>query len=199
MRTCRGATILVLSFASALAAGAQQAKGAATPAFSAAAEAQEFDFLVGQWELVVTPKATTLSARIHGAPRLLGTWKAWKALDGFGIEDEMRIVDGSGNPISLSHAVRVYNVGEHRWQTNALDVYRARFTSSHGLWAGAAMSLSGQTTDAEGKALHTRSRFFDIKPTGFRFQQDRSSDGGKTWDEGVLKIVAKRVAAVAPR
>jgi hypothetical protein len=44
-----------------------------------------------------------------------------------------------------------------------------------------------------------RSRFHAITPTSFRFQQDRSSDNGRTWADGVLKIEAKRVAATAPR
>jgi hypothetical protein len=61
------------------------------------------------------------------------------------------------------------------------------------------MTQSGQGTDAEGKPYLTRTRFTEIGPTSFRMQLDRSADGGKTWDEGVLKIEAKRVAAVAPR
>ena len=49
-------------------------------------EATQFDFLIGQWDLVAKPAATTLAMRIHGAPRFVGSWKAWRAFDGFGIE-----------------------------------------------------------------------------------------------------------------
>ena len=77
-------------------------------------EATQFDFLVGQWDLVVKPTVNTLAARIHGAPKMLGSWKAWRALDGWGVEDELRITDATGNPRSLSHAVRFYDATAKR-------------------------------------------------------------------------------------
>jgi hypothetical protein len=61
------------------------------------------------------------------------------------------------------------------------------------------MNQSSRGTDEQGKAYLTRTRFYDITPTSFRFRQDRSSDEGKTWTEGILAIEAKRVAASAPR
>jgi hypothetical protein len=61
------------------------------------------------------------------------------------------------------------------------------------------MRIDASGTDADGRAFVSRSRFHDIGPSGFRFQQDRSYDDGRTWTEGHLRIVAKRVAAIAPR
>src|SRR5437764_1451564 len=81
-----------------LAAAQHGTPGASRPAAAPPTEASQFDFLLGQWELTVMPKVSSLAAAIHGAPRLLGTWKGWRAMDGYGIEDELRIVDGSGNP-----------------------------------------------------------------------------------------------------
>lgn len=169
------------------------------PAFTAPREAAQFDFLIGQWELTVTPKVSGLAAKIHGAPRLLGTWKAWKAFDGFGIEDELRIIDASGNPSALSHALRMYDATAQRWTTTSLDVYRTRFSTATAEWKNGEMVSTSNTTDAEGKPIVVRSRFHAITPGGFRFQQDRSADAGRTWNEGVLKIEAKRVATAAPR
>jgi hypothetical protein len=130
---------------------------------------------------------------------LLGTWKAWRAFDGFGIEDELRIMDRSGNPSSLSHALRAYSAAERRWNTTGLDIYRGRVSQSIAEWKNGEMIVSGRGTDTEGKPTLVRSRFTGITANGFRFEQDRSSDDGKTWEEGVLKIEAKRVAAAAPR
>ncbi len=162
-------------------------------------EASQFAFLVGQWEVTVTPKNTSLAARIHGAPRFGGTWKAWKAFDGFGIEDELRVTDRSGNPNALVHAMRSYDATKGRWTQSMLDVYRGRFTSAEGSWANGEMTMTSAGTDAEGKPALTRSRFYEITPTAFKYQSDRSTDGGRTWDTAVLRIDAKRVAAVAPR
>jgi hypothetical protein len=178
---------------------AGQPGGGAAPARPAPAEATQFDFLVGQWELVVRPKQTSLAARLHGSPKLIGNWKAWRALDGWGIEDELRIVDGSGNPMSLAHSVRAFDPTAKRWTQSTLDVFRSRFSVASAEWRNGQLEIAGRGTDPEGRPYLTRTRFFEITANGFRWQQDRSVDDGKTWDEGVLRIEAKRVAAAAPR
>lgn len=180
-----------------LTALAQQVDTAAgTAVGTAPAESRQFDFLLGQWELEVHPKVSGLAAMIHGAPRLVGTWKAWRAADGLGIEDEMRIVDGSGNPISLNRAQRSYVPAEGLWKISGHDVTRGRSSDSTGKWLGGEMHVDGQFTDADGKTL-TRTRYYGITADSFHMQQDRSSDNGQSWEEGSLTIDAKRVAATA--
>ena len=78
------------------AAIAQHSGGGAPPPPVAPKEGTQFDFLVGQWELIGQPQATTLAQRIHGVSKLPGTWKAWRAMDGWGIQDELRLTDPSG-------------------------------------------------------------------------------------------------------
>jgi hypothetical protein len=197
----RIAHVLILSVMSAVPLTAQH-PGRATPAVPATGvpvEAAQFDFLIGQWDLVVKPKASGLAARIHGAPRLLGTWKAWKALDGRGVQDELRIVDASGNPSALSLAVRVWSAADRRWNATSVDAYRGRVSTSSATWSGSVMEASGKGFDPAGAAVTTRTRFTAITPSSFRFTQDRSADEGRTWEEGVLVIEAKRVSATAPR
>jgi hypothetical protein len=162
-------------------------------------EARQHDFLVGQWELVVKVPAVGLAQKIHGTPRLAGTWKAWRAFDGFGIEDELRITDAAGNPLSLSHAMRYYDRAARSWNVTLLDVYRGKVSAATAEWKDGRMTQSSRGTDQEGKPALIRSRFFDITPTSFRWQQDRSTDEGKTWKEGTLRVEAKRVAPAAPR
>ena len=188
------AMILTLSSA----AHAQHGSSAA-PVRSAPAEAKQFGFLIGQFDLVVKPAASGLAQRIHGVPKLVGTWKGWRALDGFGIEDELRITDASGNPKAYSHAVRYYDGTARHWIASSIDVNRGVFTNSTAEWHDNVLTATSRGTDGEGKAYLTRSRYTDITPASFTFRQDRSPDGGKTWDEGVLTIEAKRVAAAAPR
>ena len=169
------------------------------PSVAAPKEAAQFYFMVGQWEIDLTPKVSGLAAMVHGAPRLTGTWKAWRAFDGFGIDDELRVVDASGNPVALSHAMRVYDAKARRWSVQSLDVYRAGFAQSSGQWQDGEMRTNGSGNTPEGKPSLTRTRYYDISPERFRMRQDRSTDNGATWEEGVIAIEARRVAAKAPR
>lgn len=191
--------LLALAAMPSLLVAQQHSGGSAPRSQSAPAEARQFDFLIGQWDLTVKPLVNSLAAKIHGAPRMLGTWKAWRAFDGWGVEDELRIIDGSGNPASLSHALRVYDPNTKQWAQTVLDVYRTKFSSVNAEWTGTEMTMTSKGTDAEGKPTLLRTRFFNITPTSFQWQQDRSTDDGKKWTEGTLKIDAKRVAATAPR
>jgi hypothetical protein len=190
--------VLAALAAAPIAAAAQHAGGSPAPSTVAPREASQFDFLIGQWQLEVRPAISSLAARIHGVPKLIGTWKAWRAVDGFGIEDELRISDESGNPKTLAHAVRVYDAAARRWTTSTLDVYRAVFGTSTGEWAENQMTATLRGTDKDGKPSMTRTRFSDITPTSFKFIQERSSDDGRTWTE-TLRIQAKRSAATAAR
>jgi hypothetical protein len=181
-------------------AAAQHGAGGTGPALrSAPPEAAQFDFLIGQWELSATPRATSLAARIHGVPKLSGTWKAWRALDGWGIEDEMKLIDGSGNPRVFVHTVRVYSASAKRWNGNTLDVRGASFTAASAEWRNGQMLVSASGTDPDGRPFLSRTRFHDITRDAFRVRQDRSYDNGKSWTEGVLRIEARRVSATAAR
>lgn len=173
--------------------------GGPPPALTPAKEAHQFDFLVGQWELVVTPKVSSLAAKIHGAPKFLGTWKAWRAVDGFGVEDELRIVDRSGNPSSLLQTLRVYNSTDGKWALTGIEAYRGRTSNAAAEWKNNEMVTTSQGTDEAGKPYVGRTRFFDITTNAFKYQQVRSYDGGKTWSDALVRIEAKRVAATAPR
>jgi len=194
-----GSSIALLSLIAIPSVSLAQHGGGGQPVIrSAPAAASQYNFLVGQWELDVRPLVTGL-ARIHGTPKFIGTWKAWRAFDGWGIEDEMKIADASGNPSTFTHSMRVYDANAQRWNVNALDVYNQKFTSATGIWSGREMNQSSSGTDAEGKAYMARTRVYDITPNSFKWQQDRSTDGGRTWTEGTLRIEAKRVSAAANR
>lgn len=189
---------IVLAFLMSPSVALSQHGGGAPAVKTPPREASQFNFLVGQWELSVTPAASSLAQRIHGTPKLLGIWKAWRALDGFGIEDELRITDNSGNPMSLTHSVRFYDGAARRWKTSTVDVYRGAFISAAAEMRGSEMLTSSQGTDTEGKPYLSRGRYTSISANGFRFVQQRSTDNGKTWKDN-LTIDAKRVAATAAR
>lgn len=179
-------------------ADAQHSAGA-QPAAALPAEARQFDFLIGQWEVELTPKVNGLVAMIHGTPRLLGTWKAWPAFDGLGIDDELRVTDGSGNPVLLSHSMRIFDPQKQRWAISALDVYRARFSTAVAIGQGEEIFVGGSGSDGEGRPYRSRSRFHAINQDSFEMQQDRSFDAGASWEEAAVVVVARRVASAATR
>jgi len=168
----------------------------------APAEAKQFSFLVGQWELDVRPVMSALAQAVHGQTKYVGTWKAWPALDGWGVVDELRMSDESGNPKSFTHTVRTYDATLKHWNSATLDVYHGAFLNTVGESKssrdGQEVVVTGSSIDAQGVAYLTRMRFYDIKPNGFRADSERSTDSGKTWT-ATRRIVAKRIAASAPR
>lgn len=199
----------VPSFMAVLAAGAvaiaparsaAQHEGAAQAlATKAPAEASQYQFLVGEWSIAIKMQASGLAQKMHGVPKLHGTWKAWRALDGWGVEDELRIVDASGNPIALTHFVRLYDAAGRHWLVNAMDAYRGKATGSVAEWKGGEMVSTSEGIDQDGKKYLSRVRISGITPTSFKYSQDRSFDGGAKWDEGVLTMEAVRTAATAAR
>jgi hypothetical protein len=191
-----------LSFAGAIALSpitllAQHDAGGAPPVARAPREASQYDFLQGQWSLVIMPKVSGLVARIHGVPKLHGSWKGSRALDGWGMEDELRIVDDAGNPIAYSHFVRIYDADAKHWIVNAIDVYRQKATTYTAQLQGSEMLSVAEGLDPEGKPYRTRTHITDITASGFHFSQDISHDGGATWDEGHLVMDAKRATGAA--
>jgi hypothetical protein len=182
-------------FVAPAAAVAQHGGIAVAPAGSVPREVSQYDFLVGDWDLTVEVPPSSFAARIHGMPKLVGTWKARRALDGWGLEDDLRITDEAGNPAALLHSVRYYDRNVKHWVISSLDVYRGGFRTGSADWRGNFMLLGGNGTGPDGKPYVTRTRIYDITPTSFKFQQDRSDDGGKSWQEGTLKIAAKRVGS----
>lgn len=173
---------------------------AAAPRASVPAEARQFDFLLGEWRLSVTGRVSGLAARIHGIPKLAGTWKAWRLPDGSGIEDEVRVTDESGNPRSASHAVRTYDAKSRKWRSTSVDVNSGVSISSTAEWSGGTMTVTSPSADGAGKPYpyRTRVRYTAITPTSFHFVQERSYDDSKTWDT-YLTIEATRVAAPGTR
>lgn len=191
----RPALVIFVSLVVPIVAAAQHGEGGAAPPVAAPREAAQFDFLVGAWDLDVRPQVSSIAALVHGAPKLKGTWKAARAFDGFGVEDELRITDSNGTPRSLSQCMRIYDASTQRWNQTTLDVYRARFTAGTATWTNGVMTATAPGKDADGKAIIGRVRFSDISTKGFKFTQDRSYDGGKTWSEPTLLITARRAGA----
>ena len=190
---------VIASLACAPSLAAQHAGANAASPTVAPKEGAQFDFLIGQWEVVAKPLAKTLGQRIHGVQKLPGVWKAWRALDGWGIEDELRLTDASGNPRLLTHTIRYFDSSARKWSLSAIDVYKGIVSASAAELKGKQMLVSGQGKEADGGAYLSRGMFTNITAQTFTYRLDRSYDSGKTWTEGFTTIEAKRTAATASR
>jgi hypothetical protein len=157
--------------------------------------ANGFDFMLGTWKLDVRVKVSGLAALIHGAPKLSGTLTVRRTPEG--MEDELAVVDASGNPRSTRRSRRVYDATSARWNITNIGAYHGREGSAQGRQEASEMRVDGSYAEGGEKTL-TRSRYFAITADAFRYTQDRSSDNGASWDEGVFAYDAKRIAAAAP-
>lgn len=159
---------------------------------NAAPEAGQFDFLLGQWSVSGELKVSGLVALIHGQPKLAGSWKAWRAADGRGVEDDLKLTDASGNPISSVHFTRIYSRDENCWKISGRDTNRGSLPPATARWQGDELLSMGSGADQEGKRYQSRTHYLAITPVSFRMVQDRSYDEGKTWETAVVTLNARR-------
>lgn len=187
----RYAFIVALSLGFATLASQAVAADAGVQA-STAPEFHQFDFLLGQWQVKGEVKVSGLVALIHGTPKLAGRWKAWRNPDSKRIEDELRLTDTSGNPLSSVHSTRTFSHDENCWKITGLDVLDGHAQTSTGYWQDGEMVMIGGGTDHEGRRYQSRTHFNAITSTDFRMVQDRSYDEGKTWEMAYLTLDASR-------
>jgi len=154
----------------------------------------QFDFLIGEWDVVATPKVSSLAALVHGVPKLRGTWKAHRTADG-SIEDELRITDESGNPRSLLRTVRRFDARLNQWTLTETDALRNKTTEWESISGTNEIISTTRALDGEGTAYVARVRIIMRSAEEFQSSQERSYDGGKIWSEPRLTIEARRRAS----
>ena len=187
--------VLILAATAPSVASAQHVSKAVALAKRTPKEVSQYDFLVGEWELLVKPAAVGLMQKMHGVPNLRGTWKATRTADGLGIEDVLRIVDRSGNPVAVTRFVRTYDDAAKHWAITAADSVHGKVTKATAEWMRTEMVTIGDASDEDGKKFISRARISGPTPTSFKYMQDRSYDGGATWGEVVLTIYAQRTTS----
>ena len=159
---------------------------------AAAPEERQFDFLIGQWKVSGEAKTNGLLALIHGTPKLVGSWKAWRVADGHGIEDELTLTDASGNPASAVHFTRTFSREENCWKISSRNTYNGSAPPATARWQGDEMLVMGSGASPEGKRYRNRTHFAAITPVSFRMVQDRSYDEGKTWEAASVTLDVRR-------
>lgn len=162
-------------------------------AYAAVPEARQFDFLVGQWQVSGEAKVSGAMALFHGRPKLAGSWKGWRRADGEGIEDELTLTDASGTLLSAVHFTRTFSREENAWIISGRDSRKGGApTPATARRQGDEMLMTSTGVTPEGKQYRHRTHYLAITPAGFRLVQDRSYDGGKTWDSGAVTLDVRR-------
>ena len=159
----------------------------------AADDSHLFDFLIGEWSLQVKPKVNSMAALFHGAPEWVGAWTG-SALPGGGVEDDYRVSDASGNPIAAVHSERRFDAEREIWTVTSEKPDHADRWSSHAATLADGVELTGERSTADGKTFRFRVRFQDIDVDGFVAREERSFDGGASWEEAVV-VYATRPGA----
>jgi tetratricopeptide (TPR) repeat protein len=144
----------------------QQAQQNQAPCASRA-ESRQFDFWVGDWNVVTTLELTPVG-RSH-IERGLGDcviWENWTSLGESGYSGK---------------SYNVYNPDQKRWEQFWVDNQGGMIHFCGTLTAGVMDFYTDVIPQADGKALQRRLRFYNLGPDRVRQFSEGSTDAGKTW------------------
>jgi hypothetical protein len=126
-------------------------------------EAAQFDFWLGEWD-------ASWGDTLHGVNRISKRW------DSVVVEE----FDGKpGMPLE-GHSVSAYDQNAKLWKQTWVD-NQGSYLDFAGGFADGKMTLA-RSFQKDGKTIHQRMVWFDITPAKFKWNWERSLDGGKTWE-----------------
>ena len=131
------------------------------------AESRQFDFWVGDWNVVTTRELTPVG-RSH-IERGLGDcviWENWTSL---------------GESAYSGKSYNVYNPDQKRWEQFWVDNQGGMIHFCGNLTAGVMDLYTDGIPQADGKALKRRLRFYNLGADRVRQFSEGSTDDGKTW------------------
>jgi len=144
----------------------QQAQQNQAPCASRA-ESRQFDFWVGDWNVVTTRELTPVgrSHIEHGLGDCV-IWENWTSLGESGYSGK---------------SYNVYNPEQKRWEQFWVDNQGGMIHFCGTLTAGVMDFYTDVIPQADGKALQRRLRFYNLGPDRVRQFSEGSTDAGKTW------------------
>ncbi len=141
---------------------------------------QDFDFLIGHWQV----RHRRLKERLLGCDdweHFDGRCRMWPLLGGLGNIDDnvLELPGGTYRAASL----RTFDPATRQWSIWWVDGRHPRQldTPVVGSFAGGVGEFLCDDT-LRGQPVRVRFRWTDISPTGARWQQAFSGDGGASWE-----------------
>jgi hypothetical protein len=156
----------------------------------AAPESQQFDFLIGDWDVAAT------RYKEDGTPlfEYKASWSAKSLNEGRMIVDDFKAYAPTGQAISSYVTLRTYSETTHRWEMAGLPALQPAANAQwYGEFKGGEMLLEASGKDPTGNMVRTRIRFFNISKNSFNWESKVSRDEGKTWIK-TASLLASRVS-----
>lgn len=150
-------------------------------------ETAQFDFLVGRWNAeysATRPDGTTSSA--------IADWRIGYILNGYALQDKWSVSDNSGNVLGYGTMYRTYDATKGHWTMVEQTTWRLGFHHMTAEKVGDTMVMY-ETEETPDGTVQLRRVFYNIEKDRFDWRIDISSDDGKTWQEGVSRMVCTRV------
>jgi hypothetical protein len=154
----------------------------AFPTFPQDKPENDFDYLLGDWEFTASQPEY---------PHFVGRWSAVRLVEGQ-ILDEYRVLDDKGGTVYVTMTVRNYNKQAKRWELVSADAGGGLLDFGTAQRAGNEMHIEQRFGVAAGKPSLWRIRYYNIQPNSFSWIADRSTDDGKMWTKGYMKLEARR-------
>lgn len=147
-------------------------------------EGEIFDFLIGDWDVVITWSPKDGAKDVYRAK-----WHNHWIIDGYVVMQEWR------GPSLTGTELRYYDTTEKEWTGRNIYV--------NGAWRDTKARSNGDNLEViifsenavNGKFLN-RETYFSITTDSFEMKSDISLDDGKTWENGDYNMIVKRSPAM---
>ncbi len=143
-------------------------------------EGEAFDFLIGDWDAVITWHPENGEKDIYRAK-----WHNHWIIDGYAVMQEWR------GPSLTGTEIRFYDQKRQQWTGQNIYVNGAwRETMAKSDGDNMVVTIFGES-EARGKFLN-RETYFNITENTFEMKSDISMDDGKTWKTGDYSMIVTR-------
>lgn len=154
-------------------------------------EGKQFDFLIGEWDVVATRYKEDGNVLMQYNAR----WCAQYLNEGRMVMDDFKACLPNGQEISSYVTLRTYSEATRRWEMAGLSALQPAMPAEwHGIWAEEEMRIDAVGPGPEGKPFRNRIRFYNIGQDRFNWESTVSHDNGKTWIKAV-EMIATRAAS----
>lgn len=152
-----------------------RASGAAPDSPCSSTEAHQFDFWVGDWDVVDT------------AGHHIGRNTITRILNGCVLEEHW-----TGDGGLEGKSFNVFVAAHHQWHQTWVDS-RGGMLMLDGAFANGTMTLSGERRGKDGKTVINRITWTPLSGGDVEQRWDMSTDNGKSWNQAFLGIYKKRL------